>query len=494
MISRQVKLQLVIFLVLSAAGIIYTGFDYLGIHPLHGPYTITVHLADGGGIFTNAEVDERGLVVGKVDSLRVLPHDSGIAVDLAIDPQFKVPQNTDAVVADLSAVGEQYVDLEPQSAGPPYLKPGGVIPESRTQIPLNNAVLLTNLDRLVKSVPLHQLDTVITQLGDAFQGTGPALQRLIDAGDALTQDAQANLPNNVALMNVSRTVLDTQIALNGELQTWTHSLEGLSAQLVSSDPDLRAVFANGVLSAQQLQTLLQQNETALPVILSNLVSLGQLQEVRLPGLREILALYPSQVANGFLTAAGGYAHFGMVLTNSNPICTKGYRTSRQWRNNAPPQYGGPADLNTYCKMPHNGGPQQSDVRGARNSPRPPGDDTASPPPGGYQQLPGAHYPTGPSAGPPHRAPNGEYPGGSGSGGSGSGASGGTAGGTSGGSVVNPGAPLSARGMTIAPYNPSTGLITAPNGKTYRLQPNSESEARYLGKDAWQWLLIAPMLG
>jgi phospholipid/cholesterol/gamma-HCH transport system substrate-binding protein len=489
MIRRMVKIQLIIFVVISALGIAYTGFSYLGIHPLHGPYTIKVDLAQTGGLFTNAEVDMRGIVVGEVQALAVRPHDRGVYATLAIQPQYKIPKNTNAVVADLSAVGEQYMDLEPMSKGPPYLRAGSTIPASRTQLPLNDAVLLENLDRLVNSVPLHPLGTVITQLGDAFRGTGPALGELIDAGDALTRDAEANLPSNIALENLSRTVLTTQASLNAELQTWTRMFEGFSGQLVTSDPALRALFANGVTSAQQLQTLLKDNETDLPVLLSNLVTMGSIQEARLPGLRQVLALYPSQVANGFLTAAGGYAHFGNATTKNPakapPVCTKGYNTRH--RTNAPVDYGGPANLNTYCDLPPNGGASGSDTRGSRNSPRPPGDTTAGPPPGGYQQLRGAHYPTGPSAGPPHPPPNGESPPGYGNSSAGSA-------GSSGGSVVSPGHPLHARGLTIAPYDPFTGLITAPNGKTYRMEPGNDSEARYLGPDAWQWLLLAPLLG
>ncbi|HVA61172.1 MAG TPA: MlaD family protein [Mycobacteriales bacterium] len=477
MISRRVKIQLVAFVIISFLGVIYTGLTYVGIHPFGGPFTVTAYFRDSGGIFANAQVTERGVLIGKVGSLsfdKNVPN--GVAVHLQIDSKYKnkIPADSNAMVADLSAVGEQYVDIEPQTMSGPYLRDGGVISLNRTSIPVDDATILLNLDKFVTSVNIPQLETVISELGNAFQDTGPALQRLIDAGDALTQTAKQNLPTDIALLDSGRTVLDTQQALNGDLQAFTANLAGLSGQLVSSDPDLRSFLDNGVLSAQQLQQLLQANQTDLPVLLSNLVTLAQVQEVRIPGLKTILALYPSNVANGFLTAGSttpgqpllGHAHFGIATTQNPAVCTTGYGTTP--RSNVPSNYGGPANLNTYCNqsvLANGGSSGPSDVRGARNSPRPPGDSTENPPPGGYKQLPGATYPSGPSAGPP---PN-----------------------TSG--YPSASAAPAARGMTIAPYDPLTGVIRAPDGQTYVLG-DSGGEQQYLGNQSWQWLLLAPVLG
>ncbi|HVV30723.1 MAG TPA: MlaD family protein, partial [Mycobacteriales bacterium] len=148
MISRAVRIQLLVFAVITVLGVAYTGFTYVGIrsvfgwHFAPGPYTVHAHFADSGGIFTNAVVTERGVAVGRVGALHL--DKDGVTVDLKIDHGTKIPKDVTAQVADLSAVGEQYVDLTPQHGGGPYLsgKPGSnEIPVTRTSVPIDDATL-----------------------------------------------------------------------------------------------------------------------------------------------------------------------------------------------------------------------------------------------------------------------------------------------------------------------------------------------------------------
>ncbi|HVB27435.1 MAG TPA: hypothetical protein VNE21_05940, partial [Mycobacteriales bacterium] len=304
----------------------------------------------------------------------------------------------------------------------------------------------------------------IDELGKAFANTGPDLRRLIQQGDALTQAAQLNLPQTIKLIDDGKTVLDTQRATSGDLQTFAANLASFSQQLVTSDPALRGVLDNGVVSAQQLQGLLQDNQTELPVLLDNLVTLSGIQEARIPGLKTILVLYPPNVANGFFTAASGYAHFGLVTTSAPTACTSGYGSTTQ-HPNTPAGWGKPANLNTYCTAPNQAPTGASDVRGAALAPRPPGDTTAGPPPGGYPQLaPGAVTP-----------------------------------GTLAAEALSLGAvaPVTASTAdgprTLVPYDPLSGLLQAPNGRTYLLG-DTGGEQSYLGSQSWEWLLLAPAYG
>ena len=77
-------------------------------------------MAESGGIFPKASVSYRGVEIGKVGDMRVTP--TGLEVDLEIEKDSPdVPASALAVIANRSAVGEQYVDLEPPRDGGPYL-------------------------------------------------------------------------------------------------------------------------------------------------------------------------------------------------------------------------------------------------------------------------------------------------------------------------------------------------------------------------------------
>src|SRR3954469_250001 len=370
MIRRTVKVQLAAFIVISLVGIFYVGSNYVGLHLFSaGPYTVNLQLASSGGIFSNAEVTERGVTVGRVGAMHVT--EDGIVVQLKIDHGKKIPSDVHATVANLSAVGEQYVDLAPQRDDGPYLEAGDTIPRSATTLPLDDATMLLNLDKLVSSVDRAHLATVIDELGKGFNDVGPSLQALIDNGNALTEQAIQTLPQQLSLIDESRTVLDTQNAVAGELKSWAASFASFSDQLRQSDPDLRGVLDNGVTASRQLAGLLRDNEAVLPTLLGNLITVNQIQAVRLPYVRATLELFPSLTAGGYYVTPGdGTAHFGMVSDNNSNPCTQGYQSTKLRGNNdksaRPSDWGGPANLDAYC----HGAGVTNDWRGSRNVPRP----------------------------------------------------------------------------------------------------------------------------
>ncbi len=77
MITRQTKLQLLVFGVLAVVGLLFTGARYAGLSTLvpghDNGYVVNADFSDSGGIFTGAEVTYRGVSVGKVEQLSLRP-------------------------------------------------------------------------------------------------------------------------------------------------------------------------------------------------------------------------------------------------------------------------------------------------------------------------------------------------------------------------------------------------------------------------------------
>ena len=370
MITRQTRLQLLVFGIVAVLGLVFAGGRYAGLGRLvpgyDKGYLVSADFSDSGGIFEGAEVTYRGVPVGKVEKLSLRP--DGVRVGLRLKPGSKVPSPAKAVVGNRSAIGEQYVDLLPQQEGRPYLAGGDVIPVSMTTIPIQPTQLVVNLDRLVRSIDTADVTVVLDELGKAFDGAGDDLQTLIDAGDQLTTAATQNLPQTLKLIQDSKPVLDTQRDVAGSFKSYNASLAELTAQLRKSDPDFRALFKSGTDSANVTTSLLEANRAKLPVLLDNLVFAAQVQAVRIPGIRQILVTYPNVVAGGFTVTPGdGTAHFGFVTTSDPTPCPQtdpGYRTTKQ-RDYADVQQRTP-NLNAYCSLQK---PSTTDVRGARNAPR-----------------------------------------------------------------------------------------------------------------------------
>ncbi|MEU4481027.1 MlaD family protein [Micromonospora sp. NPDC023966] len=366
MIGRTVKLQVLAFVLVSILGVGYVGIRYVGLGDrlLHAGYVVHVDLARAGGLFANAPVTYRGVPVGRVTAVTL--HGDGVRADLRINRGVRVPDALRAVVAQRSAVGEQYLDLRPERDDGPYLGDGAVIPADRTGLPLAPETLLTNLDALVRSVDPDDLTVLVTELGTAFEGNEQALARLLDAGDALLAEADQRLPETLALIRDARTVLTTQAESTEALRRWSAGLAQLAATVRAADPDLRRLLAGGPPAGVELRALLRGLEPDVGLLLGNLVTVNGIAARRLPGIEQLLVVYPIAVAGGFTVTPGdGTAHLGLVVNAGNPpSCV----------------YSGGG---TGCDAGERAA--GAGVRGAGNAPRPGGADPAPPPqadPGG----------------------------------------------------------------------------------------------------------------
>lgn len=170
MITRTVRLQAAAFALLSVALVAILSANYVGLTDkiAGGAYVVSADLAQSGGIFVGAEVTYRGVTVGKVEGMRL--SGDGVVVDARLDRGTEVPKDTKAVVENRSAVGEQYLDLQPRTARAPYLASGDVIPRDRTAFPLRIDRLLQHVDDTVSSVPRDALVTTVDEPGRGVQG------------------------------------------------------------------------------------------------------------------------------------------------------------------------------------------------------------------------------------------------------------------------------------------------------------------------------------
>jgi phospholipid/cholesterol/gamma-HCH transport system substrate-binding protein len=366
-ISARTKKQLIAFVIITLLGVSYVGARYAKLGQLfyNSAYDVNAHFSQSGGIFPGAEVTYRGVGVGRVSTMRLTR--SGVDVVLAIDKSWsRIPADTLAQVADKSAVGEQYVDLQPQRDGGPYLRDGSVIRNADTSVPVSTTELLTNLDNLVNSVPKADLRTVVSQFGTAFQGTGRSLGQILDTSTSFIDTANRNFDVTTALIRDSETVLQTQADKGSAIRTFSRDLALFTGTLAGHDRDLRTLIENGSATASELRTFLEQNRVNLGELINNLVTTGEVTVRHLDGIRQILVLYPYEVAGGYTVTQpgpGGYdARFGLVLTSNPPVCHHGYegtdRRSPQDRANRPMYTG------AHCAEPAS----QSNARGAQHAP------------------------------------------------------------------------------------------------------------------------------
>jgi phospholipid/cholesterol/gamma-HCH transport system substrate-binding protein len=464
-IKRGVKIQLVIFAIITVLTMAYTAVNIVGLGQgvLDLRYKVYLDLADSGGIFQNAEVTYRGVSVGRVGRLSLTP--GGLRVELRINHDTKIPANgVQAYILNRSGVGEQYVDLRPAGNGP-SLKNGDVIHTDHTHLPVQTYELLRNVDTLVRSVNPNDLGTVIDELDKGLSGTGPDIQSLIDSQKKIVDSLNETYPDTVDLLNNSRTVLDTQVDEGSAFREFSRNLAALTTEMRKGDPDFRRLLDTSPGTFDQSNDLLTRIEPTLPTLLANGSVIGQVITEHVPGLRQLMVTYPLIVGGAFTVLPGdGSSHLVSELNmNQPPACKKGYEGTRVRF----PQDTRNATLNrrASCKEPKN---SPTDVRGSRNAPPP------QPPP---QLPPGATS----GAGFPYEHGSGQQ-------------SSGQSGSDSAGQAANSQDQSAGQGnlqtLFISPYDPQTRVYTGPDGRRYRLGKLSQ----LTGDASWQTLLLSPIVG
>ncbi|MBE1531572.1 MCE family protein [Actinomadura algeriensis] len=491
-LKRGVKIQLIAFLLITIVGVTVVSVKYIGFgrELLGRQYTAYVDLTDSGGIFTNAEVTYRGVPVGRVGPIELT--DSGIKVELELERGENIPRKgLTAIVANRSAVGEQYIDLVPSGKGGPYLHEGDpyTVPKERTKLPVSTAELLRNVDSLVTSVNTEHLGIVIDELNTAFSGTGEDLQQILDDTDRILDTADEAYPDTKKLLDNSLTVLDTQRSQGANIRGFARNLNELSTSIREDDEALRQTIDAAPGAVNQTHQAINQLSPTLPVLLANLTTTGQIITTRQAGLRSLFILYPVTVAGLPTVMPGdGTQHMGLVLNiNSPPNCTKGYeKVEQRWPQDTSHKE---PRLDVGCTEPHD---SEKAVRGARNFPT----EALVPAP----KLPagateGAGFPAGGASGGSDSDGGSDAASGSGSDAdSGSGDANTKAAESSGGAALANGKlymSYPADSVKFAGYDPSTGAVYGADGKRYVMPRTAGS--RELGEDSsWKWLLLGPL--
>jgi phospholipid/cholesterol/gamma-HCH transport system substrate-binding protein len=367
MLTLGTRLKNIAFLIIGVLVIGFIGIRYadLGRYVgMRGYYVVRMDLAETGGLFPGSDVTYRGVSVGRVGDLHLTA--TGVQADLHIsDSAPKIPAGLQAVVANLSAVGEEYVDLRPTRGGRPYLEGGSRIPQSATQVPPPVTKLLTDVDSLAASVPLDSLRTVVDELGKAFQGRGEDLQTLLDTTGDLTQAADDSSPETNRLIFDAQTVLRSQRQEGAALLSFAHSARLLAGQLDASDADLRRLITAAPEAATEISGLLRDLDPSLSVLLANLTTTSDLALTRQHGLEELLVRLPQVAAAGATAVNSKGVNFGMAVTFFSPLpCTMGYGGTT-YRNGLDTTAGPPLNTAASCRMPASSG---VDVRGSANAP------------------------------------------------------------------------------------------------------------------------------
>ena len=143
---------------------------------------------------------------------------------------------------------------------------------------------------------------MVSESGAAFNDAGPSIGQIIDTSSSFIETANANFDVTTALIRDSRVVLQTQVDKGSAIRSFARDLSLFSGTVADNDKYLRSLIDNGSATANELRTFLQQNRVNLGQLINNLVTTNEVTVKYLPGIRQMLVIYPYVVAGGFTVA------------------------------------------------------------------------------------------------------------------------------------------------------------------------------------------------
>ena len=226
--NRRLELVLGILLVLAmATGVVVVWESFSGA--FSNDYTVQAHLSQAGDALGPGDiVTYRDVIVGEVSSASG-DLAGGAKVTLKIDPASAkvIPADVTAVALPASLFGSTRIDLVPTATtGSAHLHDGSTIAADQSPAAESLQTALANAYTLLTSVHPAALDAALSSLGEALQGQGPALGKLVDQADDLLRTLAPHLPQLDAVITSLATVTD-HLAKNAPAL-----LSGLSNTLV----------------------------------------------------------------------------------------------------------------------------------------------------------------------------------------------------------------------------------------------------------------------
>ncbi|GAB07424.1 MCE family protein [Gordonia amarae] len=363
----KIRVQLALLTILAVAAVSVMAFGYLRIQDYVGinKMTVSAELPEGAGLYTRANVTLRGHTIGHVERLDL--GTTGVVAVMQLDDR-RIPRNGLRVnVHSMSAVGEQYIDLVPTTESGPGLSDGDVLPVSAASIPAQVGPLLDQANQLLAQIPQGRLRAMMDAMFTAFSGTQEDLTSLVDSTRAIADEVRKNPDGIETLVKQLSPFLAPHGESADEITTWATQLSSATAEIRSKDDAVRRIIANSPKTAATAQQLLEKLSPTVPVLLTNLVSLGQVALTYNAGMEQILVLMPGIIAamqTMVNQGAKDQSATASFHTMSLPICTTGYVPATQRRTAADVDII-PTPDGQFCSIPQN---SPVAVRGARNLP------------------------------------------------------------------------------------------------------------------------------
>ncbi|MEV4144478.1 MCE family protein [Amycolatopsis sp. NPDC049691] len=266
-----------------------------------GATKLTAYFTQAIGVYPGSKVTVLGVDVGKVD--QVTPGHGNVEVVLSVDRSVAVPAGVRAVIVTPTLVSDRYVELTPVFTGGPQAVSGTVIPQQRTNVPVELDELYSSLEQVSKALGPDgankngDLSNLINTGAKVLDGNGEKLHQtmgdLAKLAETLTSH-QDDLFGTVDNLNkFTKTLHDS----DDQIRSFASRLNDVSGYLAGQGDNLDAALAQLSASLSELTKFVRDNRDRIKGNVGSLQQVTQTLVDQRGSLAEILDVAPIGVSN-----------------------------------------------------------------------------------------------------------------------------------------------------------------------------------------------------
>ncbi|CAJ1493030.1 MCE family protein [[Mycobacterium] kokjensenii] len=271
-------------------------------------------------LYPGDAVQIMGVRVGAIDKIE--PAGDKMKVTLHYDKKYKVPADAKAIILNPTLVASRTIQLEPPYRGGPVLANKAVIPEERTEVPVEWDTLRNDVTNIINKLgptaesPKGPIGDAIETFADGLAGKGREINTAFDnLSDALTALNKGRGDFFAVVRSLSTFVKaldhnDQQfVALNRDLAKFTNNLNSTDQALAKASDQFYATMTI-------VKAFLNQNAEPLTHTINNMaeVSSAITQEDALDGFETALHILPNVLA-----AVGEIYHPAQGMVLGSPV-------------------------------------------------------------------------------------------------------------------------------------------------------------------------------
>ncbi|HXJ63872.1 MAG TPA: MlaD family protein [Actinomycetota bacterium] len=254
---------------------------FLGVKNSYGgfdkTYDVTMSLPRAGQqLEVGSDVRLRGVVIGKVDAIRL--EDRDVKLTLKILDQYRIPQDAQAYITLKTLLGAKYVDLRvPGTFGPPFLAANSRITNTHIGPELEDA--LADGVNVLDAIRPNDLATVINELAAGARGHGDDVRYSLQKNADLSTEFQRTLTPQLQALHDFRTIFgalrNSGVDLNNladainqgvPVYASTKASNELHRALVAITPFAKNLGDLLILNRKQLDRLMDDGDTVLQAV------------------------------------------------------------------------------------------------------------------------------------------------------------------------------------------------------------------------------------